>query len=156
MNDNKPSWVYTYTSDNLSNILFDPIAPSLSLYCDQKNVFSVNMDKSMDGKSEVVMVEDGSDCFLDIDNVTTTLEESIWYINYTIYHDKAMQVDMGEGISFGEGLKKFKRFPDCSLDTIFIYGYNLEKIHYSDLTAKVDWLAKHDAGNQPCNDNFSI
>ena len=45
----------------------------------------------MEDNSESVMVEDGAECTLEIEN-TTTWEESIWYFNFIIYHDEAMQV----------------------------------------------------------------
>ena len=147
------------TPETLSHVISDPILPSMSLYCDQKNVISINIDKSMEDQYEVVMVEDGAKCTLDIENITTDatyIEEPIWYINYTIYHDEAMHVKIGEGFSIEEGVKQFTRIKDCFLATIFSYGYDPQKIDYTDLMVKSDWLAEHDAGNQPCSSDFSM
>ena len=147
---------YTWSKNDLSYILSDPITPLLlSLYCDQKNVISILMDKSMEDNSEIVMVEDGAECTLKIEN-TTDWKKSIWYFNYTIYHDKAMQVKIDEGFSFEEGTKQFMRIQDCFLDTIFGYGYDFQNINYGNLTRKVNWIMEHDAKNQPCSSDFSI
>ena len=158
MNNNAPSGFNDYTSDNLSYIFSDPISPSLSLYCDQKNVLSISMDKFMEDNYETVMVEDGAECTLEIEKATRLADarEPLWYINYTIYHDEAMKVNIDEGFSYEDGTKQFKRIRDCFLDTIFSYGYDFQNINYSDLTRKYNWLAEHDAGNQPCSSDFSI
>ena len=152
-----------YTSETLSYVISDPIIPSMSLYCDQKNVLSINIDKSMEDKYEVVMVEDGAKCTFDIENATldggfSFLQEvePTWYINYTIYHDKAMQVKIDEGFSFEEGTKQFTRIPDCFLDTILGYSYDSQNFDYIDLTRKFNWLVEHDTRNQPCSSDFSI
>ena len=94
MNNHEPlggSVSVDLSKEDLSFIFSDPKAPVLSLYCDQKNVISIRMDKSMEGNYETVMVKDGAECTLEIEN-TTTWEESIWYFNFIIYHDEAMQV----------------------------------------------------------------
>ena len=102
MNENDPNFYATWNKEELSFILSDSITTVLSLYCDQKNVMSIVMDKSMEDNSEIVMMEDGAECTLKIEN-TSNLDESIWYFNYTIYHDEAMQVKIDEGFSFEEG-----------------------------------------------------
>ena len=55
---------FSSLKNDLSYIFSDPITPLLSLYCDQKNVISFLMDKSMENYSETVMVEDGAECTL--------------------------------------------------------------------------------------------
>ena len=133
----------------------DVKVPSLNLYCDQKNVISILMDKSMEDNFETLMVEDGAECTLEIEN-TPNWDESIWYFNYTIYHDEAMQVKIDEGTSFEDGTKQFIRIKDCFLDAIFGYGYDFEDMNYSDLTRRFNWIVEHDVGNQPCSSDFSM
>ena len=74
----------------------------------------------------------------------------MWYFNYTIYHDKAMQVKIDEWSSFEEAsMKQFTRTQDCFFDIILSYGYDPQSNDYSELTSKIDWLAEYDdAGNQ--------
>ena len=160
LNENGPDGWDFWSEDDLSYILSDPITPLLSLYCDQKNIISILMDKSMEDNSEIVMVENGAECTLIIENITDFSsqywDESIWYFNYTIYHDKAMQVTIDKGFSFEEGTKQFIRIQDCFLDTIFGYGYDFQNIDYGDLMRKLNWIAEHDAGHQPCSSDFSI
>ena len=113
MNENDPRG-YPWSKEELSFLLSDPIAPLLSLYCDQKNVISIRMDKSMEDNSETVIVEDGAECTLEIEN-TTNWDESIWYFNYTIYYDsdlhglidEAIRIKIDDGSSFEEGPKQF-------------------------------------------------
>ena len=155
MNENDPIG-FSWDEYNLSFILLDPKAPFLTLYCNQKNVISISMDKSMEGNLETVMVEDGAECTLEIENILNWYSRPVWYLNYTIYHDEAMQVKIDEGSSFEEGTKHFMRVQDCFLDTIFSYGYDFQKIDYSDLTRKYNWIVEHDAGNQPCSSDFSM
>ena len=64
LNENDPNFYATWNKEELSYILSDPITPLLSLYCDQKNVIFIVIDKSMEGNSETVMVEDGAECTL--------------------------------------------------------------------------------------------
>ena len=154
MNENDPDG-YTWSNDDLSYLLSDPITPLLSLYCDQKVVISIVMDESMEDNFEIVMVEDGAECVLEIEN-TTRWDESIWYLNYTIYHDQAMQVTIDEGFSFEDGTKELIRIRDCFLETIFGYGYDFQSINYNDWLRKFNWLAEHDTGNQPCSSDFSM
>ena len=61
-----------------------------------------------------------------------------------------MQVTIDKGFSFEEGTKQFIRIQDCFLDTIFCYGYDFQNIDYGDLMRKLNWIAEHDAGHQPC------
>ena len=61
---------YTWNKNDSTYILSDPIHPSLILYCDQKTVLSIIMDKFMEDNSETVMVEDGAECTLQIENTT--------------------------------------------------------------------------------------
>ena len=145
---------YTWSKDDFFYIISDPISPSLTLYCDQKNVISISMNKSMEDNSETVMVRDGAECTLEIEN-TPNWDESIWYFNYTIYHDKDMQVKIDKGFSFEEGTKQFMRIQDCFLDTIFGYDYDFQNINYGDLIRKFNWNVEHDVGNQPCSSDFS-
>ena len=154
MNNNDPNGD-PWSKEELSSILSDSISPSLSLYCDQKNVISISMDNFMENNSETVMVEDGAECTLEIEN-TTDARKSLWYINYTIYHDEAMQVKIEEGFSFEEGTKQFIRIQDCFLYTIFGHGYDFQDINYSDLARKFNWIVEHDVGNQPCSSDFSM
>ena len=122
------------------------------------------MDKSMEGNFQTVWVEDGAECTLEIENENTGIwdprlpvtPEPIWYLNYIIYHDKAMRVIIDEGFSFEEGTKHFMRVQDCFLDTIFSYSYDFQNIDYSDLMRKYNWIVEHDAGNQPCSSDFSM
>jgi len=72
MNDNDPNGE-PWRKEELSYILSDPISPSLSLYCDQKNVISISMDNFMENNSETVMVEDGAECTLEIENISIIL-----------------------------------------------------------------------------------
>ena len=165
--------VQNFVSSYETKTTWEDCHPSLSLYCDKKNVISIIMDKSMEGNSETVMVEDGAECTLEIQNTTSTaggctlviqntttfLSRSIdviWFFNYTIYHDKAMEVKIDEGFSFEEGTKQFIRIKDCFFDTISGHGYDFQGINYIDLTRKFNWIVKHDAGNQPCSRDFSI
>ena len=154
LNENDPDG-YTWSKDNLSYILYDSITTVLSLYCDQKNVLSIVMGKSMEDNSETVMVEDGAECTLEIEN-TTDWAGSIWYFNYTIYHDQAMQVKIDEGSSLREGTKQFIRIKDCFLETIFGYDHDFQNFNYLDLMRKFNWIGEHDAGNQPCSSDFSM
>ena len=173
MNGNDPSG-YTWSMEELSFVLFDPkapllfaeekdfsmflsdpISPSLSLYCDQKNVIFISMDNFMENNSETLMVEDGAECTLKIEN-TTDWDKSLWYFSYTIYHDDAMQVNIDGGFSFEEGTKQFTRIPDCFLDTILSYISDPQNFDYINLSKKYNWIMEHDAGNQPCSRDFSI
>ena len=164
--------VQNFVSSYETKTTWEDCHPSLSLYCDKKNVISIIMDKSMEGNSETVMVEDGAECTLEIQNTTSTaggctlviqntttfLSRSIdviWFFNYTIYHDEA-SVKIDGGSSFEDGTKEFFRIPDCFLDTIVDYSSDSQTILYNDLTRKFNWLAEHDAGNQPCSSDFSI
>ena len=80
MKENDPSG-YVWSEAEFSSIFSDPITTVLSLYCDQKNVLSIDMDKSMEDNSETVMIKDGAERTLEIEN-TTDWRESIWYFNY--------------------------------------------------------------------------
>ena len=154
MNENDPAG-YTWSKEELSYLSSDPIAPRLSLYCDQNNVLSILMDKSMEDNSETAMVKDGAECTLKIEN-TTDWDKSIWYFNYTIYHDEAMEVKIDGGSNFKDDTQDFIRIPDCFLDTIVDYSSDSQTILYNDLTRKFNWLAEHDTRNQPCSSKFSI
>lgn len=140
---------------DLSLFKNDPLDTYLDLYCDQRLVVSINLDYRMENKSHVVKVEDGAKCTLDIDSQANTRTQ-LWYINYTIFHDEDMQIKINEGFTYEDGLVNFRRVQDCFLDTLFSYGYNLDKITYSELTRKLEWINKHDPQNKLCSDNFSI
>ena len=145
----------TVFEEAFPSMLSDPISPLLSLYCDQKSVLSIIVDKSMEGHFETVMVEDGAECTFEIKN-NERGNEPIWFFNYSIYHDEAMQVKIDEGLSFEEGTKQFMRVQDCFFDTIFSYGYDFQNIIYNDLTRKFNWIVEHDVGYQPCSSDFSM
>ena len=83
MNENDPIG-FAWDKDNLSFILSDPITPLLSLYCDQKNVISIVMDKSMEDNSEIVMVENGAECILKIENITD-FSSQYWMNQYMVF-----------------------------------------------------------------------
>ena len=70
MNENDPSGVDSWSEEDFSFLLSDPKASLLSLYCDQKTVLSIIMDKFIEDNSETVMVEDGAECTLQIENTT--------------------------------------------------------------------------------------
>ena len=59
---------YPWKKEDFFYILSDQKPPLLSLYCDQKNVISISIYKAIEDNSETVMVENGAECFSEIEN----------------------------------------------------------------------------------------
>ena len=115
---------YTSSSSSLPTLrVEDPsiIEPIMLLDCDDKNILTSNINENMIGKTETVMVEDGANCTIRINNSTSSTkgdEKPIWYVNYTIYHGNKTAVEEDPIVilqeqSVNNEYANFERIPEC-------------------------------------------
>lgn len=100
------------------------------------------------------------DCFItkcsDTELIINIFQKLMIYSLPCILIVEGFSMKIEEGFSFEEGMLHFKRIPECFLDTLFTCGCNVFKYSYSELTQKFEWITKHDPGNNPCDNNFSM
>jgi hypothetical protein len=111
----------------------------------------------MTNQSHTVYVNDGADCNLNIQNTTDSTiklsNKSIWYVNYTIYHDDRSDIKTYQGDSFEKGISSFFRIQDCFLYTLSNHVDN--KTMYNDISGKaIKWLMEGITDNSHCDDPF--
>jgi len=117
-NDNTGENVAISRSSMTSSSVIEPI---MILDCDDKNVLTVHVNKNMEGQMETVLVEDGANCTMRINNSTSSSlfnENPIWYVNYTIYDGDHIDVQenpivIREGNSADMEFMSFPLLPGC-------------------------------------------
>ncbi len=111
-----------------------PAEALFALECDGKNVLSIFIDKSMENKTETVMVNEGATCSLVIRNTTTNgfkadylRDDPIWYVDYTVFHNRSNNImssndnellEILSARSKEAGSVKFTRISDCFIETL--------------------------------------
>jgi len=111
------------------------IEPLLLLDCDDRNVLTVRINREMAGGSEIVMVEDGANCTMRIQNSTSATtgfaaaaddehhQSSVWYVNYTVFHGNASSsaaapIAVVHEQSNEREFVSFERIPECYLSRL--------------------------------------
>jgi len=143
------------------------IEPIMLLDCDDKNILTANINENMIGQMETVMVEDGANCTMRINNSTSSTkggEKPIWYVNYTIYHGDKTAVEEDPIVilqeqSVNNEYANFERIPECylaklsdHLDNSTIYmgtGPQNRAIKWLQLTSRT-------SRNSLCEDDYFI
>jgi len=143
------------------------IEPIMLLDCDDKNILTANINENMIGQMETVMVEDGANCTMRINNSTSSTkggEKPIWYVNYTIYHGDKTAVEEDPIVilqeqSVNNEYANFERIPECyfaklsdHLDNSKIYmgtGPQNRAIKWLQLTSRT-------SRNSLCEDDYFI
>jgi len=134
-----------------------PVNPNLSLDCNGKHVFSVDIDQSMESKSETVMVEDGADCTMVIRNTVSppNLDSPIWFVDYELFHgDEKFKILTQITQSSSEmEVVEFSLVPECFFS--FSDSENMYTGSGPSINA-IDWLLNDDSGNSQCEDELLI
>jgi len=143
----------------------ETIEPVMLFDCDDKNVLTLSVNKNMEGGVQTVMVEEGANCTMYINNSTRSTiinGESIWSVDYTIYQgDKTVEEDpivILQENSFKEEYTRFQKIPSCYFEKLSDYMDN--KTIYTESSPEsnsIDWLraTTRQSGNSECDDiNF--
>merc|ERR1719491_28978 len=82
-----------------------PVNPLLYLICNGKTLIShINVNNSMENAYTTVMIEEGANCTMGIQNTTIDAIEvadtAIFYINYTIFHGDKTSLDQNPVVIF--------------------------------------------------------
>ena len=80
-------YIDDYIDDYLDDCLTQKflIQQLLSIDCDERNVLSIHIDKSMENQMETIMVNDGAECTVTFSNATSGVDPN-WSLNYTIFY----------------------------------------------------------------------
>jgi hypothetical protein len=160
----------TSNSTSLSTLRVEDssiIEPVMLLDCDDRNILTVNINENMIDQMETVMVEDGANCTIRINNSTSSTkggEKPIWYVNYTVYHGNKTTVEEDPIVilqeqSVNNEYANFERIPECyfaklsnHLDNSTIYmgtGPQNRAIKWLRLTSRT-------GRNSLCEDDYFI
>jgi len=139
----------------------DPVTPFFIVDCDDDNMLSIYIDKSMESNSETIYVRDGARCKVSVSN-TTNFEakwdnDPIWWVEYTVYHGPTTEHIILSGDSGVESTVSFHRVPECYFKKL--EGSVKVSTAYSnrlDSTLALDWLINDKSGNSKCDDDFLI
>ena len=142
----------------LDPILGPPREPHLILDCDDTNVLTVSISKDMARKTETVMVADGANCTMEIQN-STIGGRAIFYVDYTIFHGDKDSIDtdpivITQGDSYENSDTHFQRIEDCFLTKL---GDHVEKATVYTGTGPSNqamwWLMEDSKGHSRCERN---
>lgn len=97
------------------------IEPIMILDCDDRNILTLHVSEEMEGQMETVMVEDGANCTIRVNNISSAThqnEKAMWYVNYTVYHGDKDDVEKEpivilQGQSANTEYSTFARLPEC-------------------------------------------
>jgi hypothetical protein len=144
-----------------------PVSAYFALDCNGKNVMTAYIEGSMvNSSAEVVMVEDGANCILDVRNTTTNInvvtDVPIWLVDYTLFHGSKIgtgneSVEILSHQSYKEDIVAFRRIPDCYFRKLKHHTNTSSIYTHSGLSSNkaIDWLLKDESGNSECGDeNF--
>ena len=163
----------SYFTDDSYNAYFqqhlmkEPANPLLILDCNGKNVISIYVDESMENATETVMVENGANCTMTVQNTTGDIDwigdkTSILHINYTIFHGNKTSIEQKPIIIFpGETQKQntinFKVVPTCYFEKL-VYHLDNTTMYTGTTPANnaIDWLMNDKSGNSQCENPFFI
>jgi len=141
-----------------------PVNPYFKLDCDGKTVLSLYVDESMVNESETVMVADGAECELLVQNsaslspqVDIMEDAPIWYIDYTLFHGEQndngnAKVEILTQQTNQERKVNFKLIPDCYFQSLkdHVDGdvFYTASGQYNEAIA---WLGAEDPDSIQCN-----
>jgi len=166
--------VKRYSNERIDHYLFhfsdnhtgwyseDPVKPSLRLDCDGRMALLVDISNDMEDRKETVLVNDGADCTITLENKTSLRDDlgdsPIWYATYTMYHrnqaDK--EIKILEANSGEEGKSSFVRIPTCVFEMISEY-FDPEQMYInapSILT--LNWMLADTKGVAACDDEYFL
>jgi hypothetical protein len=151
--------------DNILNIrepqavgflTLEPVKPLLSIDCDESNILSIYVDKSMEYQNETIMVNDGADCTMTISNTTTNDYDPIWYVNYTISNGPMVVL---QDYSYERTTTYFQPISNCYLDKLSDHT-DWSTVYMgidNDPSAKaIDWLTDNESEIPMCKDSFFL
>ena len=141
----------------------EPAKPLLFIDCDGRNVLNIYVQKSMEDKTETIMVNDGADCTITIRNVTDGYD-AIWYVSYTIFHGDKGSVEnnpivLQQNSSNEVSDSNFRRIPDCFFDRLSDHIENstvYTGIDYDPTAKAIDWLMNDESKQSMCGDSFFL
>jgi hypothetical protein len=113
----------------------EPKDTMMSLSCDEKLVLVINIDKSMENKTQTVLVTDEAKCKLRFITSANEYESAaklaksnllcsdpIWYADYTIFHEITSDTEMEQvkilSQNSSEKAAFFQRIPECFFDKL--------------------------------------
>ena len=145
----------------------EPINPLLFLDCNGNNMISIFVEESMENASETIMVEDGANCIMTVQN-TTGGSKSIFdktpilHINYTVFHgDKTSMkhnpIFIVSGQTSVQDTTNFRIVSKCYfrklvdiVDNTTLYSGSIPA------NKAIDWMIEDKSGNSDCKDPFFI
>ena len=144
----------------------DPVNPLLFLDCNDYKVISIYVEESMKNATETVMVKDGANCTVTVQNTTGDPNqffrmEPILHINYTIFHGNSTSIEQDPIVIFSGETKtqntiNFKVVPTCYFEKL---EYLDNTTMYTDTTPAneaIDWLMEDTSDSSQCENPFFI
>ena len=140
----------------------------LTFDCNDKNVMSVVVDKSMEYETKTAMVEDGVNCTINIQNTTgdskTLLHNTlpILHINYAVFRGNKESIDKNRIVIASEqtstqGTINFSLVPNCYLDRLVDYFDNTTLYTGSTPANKaINWLIDDKSENSDCENTYFV
>lgn len=177
-----PCWWNDATESEIEWRTQPPEKASFVLECNDVVVLSIDIDKSMENNTETIMVEDGANCKLTVEGSkqnffppgtdqfnfmkavewgkTNYCDDPIWFVNYTIFHQKESATGMEEiEIITQHSSKKetewFRRIPECYITSLedFIDSTSIYTSQ-SPATKALKWLMEDDSSHSECEHLF--
>ena len=146
----------------------EPQNSLLTFDCNDKNVMTIVVDKSMENETETVMVEDGANCTINIQNTTgdsETLLNNIFpilHINYTTFHGDKASIEKNPIIIASEPTStqdtiNFSLVPNCYLDKLMDY-FDITTLYTGSTPANkaINWLMDDKSENSDCENPYFV
>ncbi|VEU41669.1 unnamed protein product [Pseudo-nitzschia multistriata] len=143
----------------------NPVSPHLSLECDQKNVFAIDLDPSMTDRTEIVSVTDGAKCTMKVSNRTVHNDtdnvlnrEPIWFVDYAMFQGET--VENGTKIlEHNSGVQEESSFfviPKCMFKKLSLYTDETELYNDGASIEAFEWIREGFFGTQACDDDNDL
>ena len=127
------------------------------------NVLSVYVDNSMENRSEVVKIPEGSSCQISVSNTISSMKdwdnEPIWFVKYTVYHGNDTKYDIVSGDSSRDHLTAFHHIPECYFERLNGILDRGSPYSSNDTSAKsLEWLIEDNkkSGYPTCDGHMFI
>jgi len=144
-----------------------PKKPYFNLECNGSPVFTIDIEEAMANYSETVLVMDGANCTLEVQNATgmetagLVSTDPIWIVDYTIFHGYPMlpeePVEILTHQNRDSEVVSFGRIPDCYFRKL--HNFTDIKHMYPGAGPRneaVEWLLKDASRNSDCEGQFFI
>jgi len=144
-----------------------PKKPYFNLECDGLPVFTIDIEEAIVNKSVTVMVTDGANCTLEVQNSTKLINRApvnadpIWIVDYTIFHGDAGTVEDSVEVlkhqSSDNEIVSFERIPDCYFRRLHSFT-NIKHMYpgAGPTNEAVEWLLEDDARHSDCEEQLFI